>query len=82
MSVMIVVADTSPILYPVLIEHVELLQSLYGDLLIPEPVAAELNATKSPSSVRSRDACTALLGVEMYGLSHRSFISQAGSRSD
>lgn len=50
---MIVVADTSPILYLVLIEHVELLEVLYGDVLIPESVATELRATKSPSEVRA-----------------------------
>lgn len=50
---MIVVADTSPILYLVLIEHVDLLEVLYGDVLIPESVAAELHATKSPSTVRA-----------------------------
>ena len=50
---MIVVADTSPILSLVLIEHVELLQSLYGDVLIPESVAAELGAAKSPPTVQT-----------------------------
>jgi predicted nucleic acid-binding protein len=50
---MIVVADTSPILYLVLIEQVELLQSFYSEVVIPDAVAIELRAMKSPSSVRT-----------------------------
>ena len=50
---MIVVADTSPILYLVLIDQIDLLGSLYGEVVIPDAVAAELNATKSPAVVRS-----------------------------
>jgi len=50
---MIVVADTSPILYLVLIEQVQLLQAFYSEVVIPDAVAIELRATKSPSSVRT-----------------------------
>jgi predicted nucleic acid-binding protein len=44
---MIVVADTSPILYPVLIDCVRLLESLYGSVIIPDVVAGELGAPAS-----------------------------------
>jgi predicted nucleic acid-binding protein len=50
---MIVVADTSPILYLVLIDQIGLLQSLYGNVIIPDAVAAELLAPASPTPVRS-----------------------------
>jgi len=50
---MIVVADTSPILYLVPIEQVELLQSFYDEVVIPDAVATELRATTSPSSART-----------------------------
>ena len=49
---MIVVADTSPILYLVLIDHVGLLESLYGSVIIPDVVAGELGARASPPPVR------------------------------
>lgn len=50
---MIVVADTSPILYLVLIDQVELLASFYGEVVIPDAVAHELRATRSPPPVRA-----------------------------
>ena len=50
---MIVVADTSPILYLVLIDQISLLQSLYGKVIIPDAVTAELLAPASPTPVRS-----------------------------
>jgi predicted nucleic acid-binding protein len=50
---MIVVADTSPILYLVLIDHVALLESLYGSVIIPDIVAGELGTPASPAPVRS-----------------------------
>jgi predicted nucleic acid-binding protein len=50
---MIVVADTSPILYLVLINQVELLHTFYGEVIIPDAVATELDAAKSPAPVRT-----------------------------
>lgn len=38
----IIVSDTSPIRYLVLIGEVEILQKLYGRVLIPEAVRSEL----------------------------------------
>ena len=50
---MIVVADTSPILYLFVIDQVGVLQRLYGTVIIPGAVAAELLAPASPTPVRS-----------------------------
>ena len=49
---MIVVADSSPLHYLILIEQAELLQQLYEKVLIPDAVAAELRAAASPRTVR------------------------------
>lgn len=50
---MIVVADTSPVLYLILIDRVDLLRGLYAEVIIPDLVAAELRASGSPSVVRT-----------------------------
>jgi predicted nucleic acid-binding protein len=39
---MIVIADTSPFHYLVLLEHAEVLQHLYGRVIIPKAVVLEL----------------------------------------
>lgn len=49
---MIVIADTSPLHYLILLEHAEVLQHLYGSVIIPEAVVRELQAQKTPASVR------------------------------
>jgi predicted nucleic acid-binding protein len=41
---MIVVADSGPLHYLILLEHIELLRRFYGQVLVPEPVADELSA--------------------------------------
>ena len=48
---MIVVADSSPLHYLILLDQAEVLRSLYGNVLIPDAVAAELRAAASPRSV-------------------------------
>jgi predicted nucleic acid-binding protein len=45
---MIVVADTSVLCYLVLIEQVELLPHLFGQIAIPQAVFEELGANKAP----------------------------------
>src|SRR6266568_6405355 len=50
---MIVVADTSPLRYLVLIERERLLPALYGRVLIPPAVADELNRENTPERVRA-----------------------------
>ena len=45
---MIVVSDTSPICYLVLIEAIDLLPQLYGQVIIPQAVCSELAASGAP----------------------------------
>ena len=49
---MIVVSNTSPICYLVLIEAVDLLPQLYGEVVIPQAVRDELGALGSPVVLR------------------------------
>jgi predicted nucleic acid-binding protein len=49
---MIVVADSGPLHYLILLEHIELLRRFYGQVLVPEPVANELSAAGAPAVVR------------------------------
>jgi predicted nucleic acid-binding protein len=49
---MIVVADSGPLHYLILLEHIELLRRFYGQVLVPEPVAVELSAAAAPAVVR------------------------------
>ncbi len=50
---MIVVADTSPINYLVLIGHVEILPHFYGRILVPPTVWKELHDINTPDLVRA-----------------------------
>ncbi len=50
---MIVVADTSPINYLVLLGHVKILPQMYGDVLIPQTVLEELQDSDAPAMVRA-----------------------------
>jgi len=50
---MIVVADSGPLHYLILLEQIELLQRFYGHVLVPEPVAGELSAAGAPTLVRN-----------------------------
>ena len=49
---MIVVADSSPLQYLILLEQTALLQHFYGQVVVPDAVAAELRAARTPESVR------------------------------
>jgi predicted nucleic acid-binding protein len=49
---MIVIADTSPLHYLILLEHADVLQHLYGRVIIPEAVVRELQSQKTPAVVR------------------------------
>ena len=49
---MIVVADSSPLQYLILLEQTTLLHRFYGDVLVPEAVAIELRAARAPQRVR------------------------------
>lgn len=50
---MIVIADTSPINYLVLIEAIEVLPELFGEVIIPQAVFVELNHPKASQTVRN-----------------------------
>ena len=49
---MIVVADSSPLHYLILVEQTDLLRHLYGEVVIPDVVVSELLAAGAPQSVR------------------------------
>jgi predicted nucleic acid-binding protein len=49
---MIVVADTSPLNYLILIDEIELLPALFGRVFLPAAVMQELQHSKSPLAVR------------------------------
>jgi predicted nucleic acid-binding protein len=49
---MIVIADTSPLNYLILIEQVDILKSLYGTVIIPPAVNEELLNPAAPARVR------------------------------
>ena len=46
---MIVIADTTPINYLILIEEIGILEKLYGRVLIPTAVFEELKAENAPT---------------------------------
>lgn len=48
---MIVVADTSPINYLILIDEIELLPRLYDQIIVAKSVLAELTAGSAPEKV-------------------------------
>lgn len=50
---MIVVADTSPINYLVLLGSIEILPKIYGEVLIPQAVFDELQDRDAPTEVRA-----------------------------
>ena len=50
---MIVVADTSPLNYLILIDHISILETLYSRILVPHAVHDELLRSKAPAGVRA-----------------------------
>ena len=50
---MIVVSDTSPINYLLLIGHIDILPALFDKVILPVAVRDELNHPKAPTVVRS-----------------------------
>ncbi|MBD1824173.1 DUF3368 domain-containing protein [Cyanobacteria bacterium FACHB-DQ100] len=50
---MIVISDTSPLCYLLLIDLIDLLPELYDRVIIPETIRDELAASKSPSIVQA-----------------------------
>jgi predicted nucleic acid-binding protein len=49
---MIVVSDTSPICYLILIKAIDLLPQIYGQVIIPQAVYTELSSSAAPCEVR------------------------------
>lgn len=49
---MIVISDTSPINYLVLIDEIELLPKLFGTIVIPQSVLSELQRLEAPTEVK------------------------------
>jgi predicted nucleic acid-binding protein len=49
---MIVVADSGPLHYLILLDHADLLHRFYGEVVVPEAVAAELSTPSTPLAVR------------------------------
>ena len=49
---MIVVADSSSLRYLILVDSTQLLQQLFGRVVVPDVVAGELSATSAPIAVR------------------------------
>lgn len=47
----VIVADTTPLNYLVLIEQMEVLYQLFGEVMIPEAVLTELRHPKAPAAV-------------------------------
>jgi predicted nucleic acid-binding protein len=50
---MLVIADTSPLHYLVLIEHTAILPTLFDHVLVPPAVAEELQRPRTPAAVRA-----------------------------
>ncbi|MBD2060611.1 DUF3368 domain-containing protein [Oculatella sp. FACHB-28] len=50
---MIVVSNTSPINYLILIDHINLLPKLFQQIIIPQAVYSELSDTSAPTSVQT-----------------------------
>ena len=50
---MLVIADTTPLRYLVVLGQVDLLPTLFGHVLIPPAVAGELHHPKAPAAVRA-----------------------------
>ena len=49
---MIVVADSGPLHYLILLEQTDLLRRFYGQVAVPDAVAGELSAAGAPNIVR------------------------------
>ena len=50
---MLVVANTSPLRYLILIEHVNVLPALYREVTVPPAVVTELTNERTPQEVRT-----------------------------
>jgi len=49
---MIIVSDTTPLRYLIEIDEIYVLEKLFGEVIIPEKVAEELQRPKTPQQVK------------------------------
>jgi len=74
----IVVADSAPLHYLILIDLADLLPKLYGDVLIPSAVVSELSSDGTPAKVRGwLTGAPDWLRIEPVGPEHSSRVSDA-----
>ena len=75
---MIVVADSAPLHYLILLDLADLLPELYGEVLIPSAVAGELSSAGAPAKVQGWLATAPVwLRVESVAPDHMLVISDA-----
>jgi hypothetical protein len=68
---MITVSDTTPLRYLIEIEEAHILELLFGQVVIPEKVAEELQRSKTPQKIKDwMQACPTWLVVRKADLSH------------
>lgn len=72
---MIVVSNTSPLNYLVLIQAVDVLPQLFGDVVLPSTVAAELLDPAAPARVREWIASPPESRERRQDRIHRRFLS-------
>jgi predicted nucleic acid-binding protein len=49
----VIISNTTPINYLILIDHITVLRDLYGHVLIPQAVFAELQNVGTPAKVKA-----------------------------
>lgn len=73
---MIVVADSAPLHYLVLLDLPDLLPQLYGEVLVPKAVVGELSNPGAPNKVRDwLGAVPAWLRIESIAPEHTAMVS-------
>ncbi|HYL76116.1 MAG TPA: DUF3368 domain-containing protein [Bryobacteraceae bacterium] len=73
---MIVVADSAPLHYLILLDLTDLLPQLYGDVLVPTAVAGELSSPGAPNKVREwLSAAPVWLRIESIAPEHTAMVS-------
>lgn len=50
---MIIISDTTPLHYLILLGHAEILQTLFGGIIVPEAVFVELQHENTPEAVKT-----------------------------
>jgi predicted nucleic acid-binding protein len=77
---LIVIADTGPLNYLILTGHIDLLQKLFGHVVIPRAVADELQRDRAPETVRKWMAATPTwLEVRSIGKIHSTDLDYLGA---